>query len=75
MILKNEVVFLDGETLTLADIVAIGKGEKKVELDENSLKKCKESREIFGGNGFRTEDYLWCKYIFWSNVQQDYQWW
>jgi len=37
-------IILNGQTLTISEIVAIGIGDKKVELDENSLKKCQASR-------------------------------
>ncbi len=38
------VIFLDGQNLTYADIVAIGIGDKKVDLDKASLQRCRESR-------------------------------
>lgn len=42
----KEIVVLNGNDLSLDDIVAIGNGEKQVALDEESLEKCKACREF-----------------------------
>ncbi len=39
-----KVVYLNGEQLTAEDIVYIGVGDKKVELDETALSRCRDSR-------------------------------
>lgn len=41
----NNFVTLNGNDLSVDDIVAIGTGKKSVALDKNSLQKCKASRE------------------------------
>ncbi len=38
------VVRLDGSNLTIDDIVAIGVGDRQVELDSDALRRCRESR-------------------------------
>lgn len=40
------VIVLNGNELTVEDIVAIGIGDKKVALDPHALKKCRASREF-----------------------------
>lgn len=42
---KRPVVILDGNSLTAADIVAIGVGDKRIEIDPKALDRCKASRE------------------------------
>ncbi len=42
----SSIVNLTGQDLTCQDIVAIGIGEKKVELDTQSMQRCKASREF-----------------------------
>ncbi len=44
--MTKESVILNGNNLSLDDIVAIGTGEKLIELDQGSLEKCKASREF-----------------------------
>ncbi len=39
-------VVLNGEDLTVDDIVAIGIGDKRVELDPAALERCRESRDL-----------------------------
>lgn len=41
---KRPAVVLDGNTLTIEDIVAIGVGDKRVELSPAALKRCAASR-------------------------------
>lgn len=41
---KQKSILLDGNKLTFADIVAIGIGDKKVELCPKAVKRCKASR-------------------------------
>jgi len=41
---NRPVVVLDGNRLTAADIVAIGVGDKRVELDKDALERCRASR-------------------------------
>jgi len=41
---KRPVIVLTGNDLSYRDIVAIGIGDKRVELDDNSLEKCRKSR-------------------------------
>ncbi len=41
---KRPCVVLSGKNLTYKDIVAVGIGDKRVKLDENSLKRCRASR-------------------------------
>ncbi len=43
---SKEVVVLNGNDLSLNDIVAIGNGKKQVALDKGSLQKCLASREF-----------------------------
>lgn len=43
---KRPVVVLNGNDLTFKDIVAIGISDKRIELDEDALKKCVKSREF-----------------------------
>ncbi len=43
---EKKFVILDGENLTVDDIVDIGLGRKKVILNKPSLEKCKASREF-----------------------------
>ncbi len=43
---QNKSVILDGDNLTIDDIVAIGSGEKQAALNKNSLEKCRASREF-----------------------------
>ena len=42
---KRPVVILDGNSLTSADIVAIGVGDKRIEIDPKAIKRCRASRE------------------------------
>ena len=42
---KRPVVILDGNSLSAADIVAIGVGDKRIEIDPKALERCKASRE------------------------------
>ena len=42
----KQYVILDGNHLTVGDIVAIGRSEKLVTLDKDALKKCAASREF-----------------------------
>jgi histidine ammonia-lyase len=42
-------ITLNGNELSLEDIVAIGTGEKKVRLDEEALQRCRESRSFLKG--------------------------
>lgn len=42
----NEIVKLDGNTLSIEDIVYIGVGDKKVELDSAALERCAASRKF-----------------------------
>jgi len=39
-------VVLDGSSLTIEDIVAVGIGDKRVELDPKALERCRESRKF-----------------------------
>ncbi len=39
-------IILNGNDLTVEDIVAIGIGDKKVELDSSAMKRCRESRDF-----------------------------
>ncbi len=39
-------VVLNGSDLTIADIVAIGIGDKRVALDPEALARCRESRQF-----------------------------
>lgn len=39
-------VVLDGNSLTIEDIVAVGVGDRKVELDPAALERCRASREF-----------------------------
>ncbi|MBU8850114.1 MAG: aromatic amino acid ammonia-lyase [Desulfobacterales bacterium] len=41
---KKPVIVLSGNDLTYRDIVAIGIGDKRVELDDKALEKCRKSR-------------------------------
>jgi len=41
---KRPVIVLTGNDLSYKDIVAIGIGDKRVELDDNALEKCRKSR-------------------------------
>ncbi|MDA3915554.1 MAG: aromatic amino acid ammonia-lyase [Deltaproteobacteria bacterium] len=41
---KRPVIVLTGNDLSYRDIVAIGIGDKRVELDDKALEKCRESR-------------------------------
>ncbi len=43
---KEQIVILNGEDLTINEIVAIGVGDAKVELAESALKKCQASRDF-----------------------------
>ncbi|SLM32801.1 Histidine ammonia-lyase 2 [Desulfamplus magnetovallimortis] len=43
---ERPVVVLTGNDLTFKDIVAVGIGDKKVELADSSLEKCRRSREF-----------------------------
>ncbi len=43
---KRPVIVLTGNDLTYKDIVAIGIGDKRVELDEKSLDRCRASRDF-----------------------------
>ena len=38
-------VVLDGNSLTAADIVAIGVGDKRIEIDPKALERCQASRD------------------------------
>jgi histidine ammonia-lyase len=40
------VVVLNGESLSVADIVAVGVGDKRVALDAKALERCRASREF-----------------------------
>lgn len=42
---SKEIIILDGNSLAIADIVAIGTGKKQVALDNKALEKCKISRD------------------------------
>lgn len=42
----NSSVYLTGNDLTFRDIVAIGIGDKKVELDKDAVQRCLESRNF-----------------------------
>ena len=42
---KRPVVVLDGNSLTAADIVAIGVGDKRIEIDPKALQRCQVSRD------------------------------
>jgi histidine ammonia-lyase len=44
--MENRPVVLSGNDLTFKDIVAIGIGDKQVELDADSIQKCIKSREF-----------------------------
>ncbi len=44
--MNKEQIFLDGYTLTVNDIVAIGIGDKKVGLDAGALERCRASRKF-----------------------------
>jgi histidine ammonia-lyase len=44
--LSSQFVLLNGNDLTVADIVAIGRGEKLVRLEQNALQKCAASRQF-----------------------------
>jgi histidine ammonia-lyase len=41
---KRPVIVLSGNDLSYRDIVAIGIGDKRVELDKDSIEKCRQSR-------------------------------
>ena len=41
---QKEIVLLDGDRLTIEEIVAVGTGEKKVALDPGSLERCIAAR-------------------------------
>lgn len=43
---KKQAVILDGNHLSIEDIVAIGRSEKLVVLDKDALKKCAASRDF-----------------------------
>ncbi|MDA3791871.1 MAG: aromatic amino acid ammonia-lyase [Desulfobacula sp.] len=43
---KRPVIVLTGNDLDYKDIVAIGIGDKRVELDDNALEKCRKSRDF-----------------------------
>ncbi|MFH2057509.1 MAG: aromatic amino acid ammonia-lyase [Pseudomonadota bacterium] len=43
---KKSIITLTGNDLTYKDIVAIGIGDKRVEIDEKSIEKCKLSRQF-----------------------------
>jgi len=43
---KSKTITLTGNDLTFKDIVAIGIGDKKVQLDETSLERCQASRQF-----------------------------
>ena len=43
---KRPSIVLSGKDLTYKDIVAVGIGDKRVELDENALEKCNASRKF-----------------------------
>jgi histidine ammonia-lyase len=43
---SGNTVTLDGNQLTIEQIVAIGRGEKRVKLDEDALGRCRASREF-----------------------------
>jgi len=43
---NRPVVVLNGNDLTIEDIVAIGVGDKRVELDEAALARCRASRQF-----------------------------
>ena len=43
---KRPVIVLTGNDLSYKDIVAIGIGDKRVELDEKALGKCRKSRDF-----------------------------
>ncbi len=43
---NRPVVVLDGENLTIEEIVAVGIGDKRVELDMEALMRCRESRSF-----------------------------
>lgn len=43
---SKPVIYLTGEDLTYKDIIAIGIGDKKVALEEKSLKRCQASRDF-----------------------------
>ncbi|HEX2953777.1 MAG TPA: aromatic amino acid ammonia-lyase [Bacillota bacterium] len=42
---QTSTITLDGQHLTIDDIVAIGRGKKQVILEQNALDKCKKSRD------------------------------
>lgn len=46
MSVEERFIKLDGNNLTIAEIIAIGTGEKQVALDRDSIKKCSVSREF-----------------------------
>ena len=43
---KKPIIILTGNDLSYRDIVAIGIGDKKIEIDEKSIAKCKLSRQF-----------------------------
>ncbi|MBU2630121.1 MAG: aromatic amino acid lyase, partial [Proteobacteria bacterium] len=43
---KRPVIVLTGNDLSYKDIVAIGIGDKRVELDDRALEKCRKSRDF-----------------------------
>ncbi len=43
---NNKTIYLTGNDLSFRDIVAIGIGDKKVELEEKSIERCRASRDF-----------------------------
>ena len=43
---KNPAVTLNGQNLTIEEIVAIGIGDRSVELDASALERCRASRKF-----------------------------
>ena len=46
MTAHKDIVILNGNDLSFKDIVAVGIGDKKVELDTKALKRCRASRDF-----------------------------
>ena len=43
---KRPATLLNGNDLTYKDVVAIGIGDRKIELEEKALERCRKSREF-----------------------------
>ena len=70
---EKKSVVLTGNDLTVEQIIAVGVGDLKVELDEQALQRCRDSPHFPGRGGQRASHHLRCQHVVRSHVQQDYR--